>query len=179
MINILGLAGSGKSTQAQLLAAKMHCPWISMSQLLREKGDQHVLDQMLKGEIVDDKITLRILDEDLRLKNADKRECVIDGWPRAIVQAQWLADKARAGDVMMTGVLHLKAHQEVARERLINRGRIDDTEQAIRQRFRDYKTTILPILDFLAQQGFKIFEVDADGPIEEVQVRVNKELGLK
>jgi adenylate kinase len=179
MINILGLAGSGKSTQAQALATKLNCPWISMSQLLREYGDDQVRAQMLEGKIIDDKITLRILDEDLKRKKADKKECIIDGWPRAITQAEWLAQKVKSGDIMMSGVVHLKAHQGIAKERLIHRGRVDDTEEAITQRFKDYKTTILPILDYLATHGFKIYEVDGDGPIDEVEQRIDQLLGLK
>lgn len=150
-----------------------------MSTLLRKNGDDSVQQTILEGKIVDDTITLGILDDYLKLIGADQNEFVIDGWPRAIAQARWMAKSASSGGVMITGVVHLKAHKEVAKERLIHRGRIDDTEEAIIQRFNDYKKTILPILDYLAKHNIPIFEIDADGTIEEVEVRVGAALGLK
>ena len=178
MINILGLAGSGKSTQGQLLAAKLKCPAISMSTLLKENGDESVQKTILEGKIVDDRITLGILEEYLDQIGADKQEFVIDGWPRAIGQAEWMANVVGSGKVMMSGVIHLKAHKEVAKERLMHRGRIDDTEEAIIQRFNDYKETILPILDYLVKHNIPVFEIDADGTIEEVEQRVDEALGV-
>jgi len=149
-----------------------------MGQLLRDHGDAETQEEILQGVIIEDKKTLAILDEDLKAKKADSREYIIDGWPRALSQAEWLVQKVQAGDIKMTGVIHLKAHKEVAKERLMHRGRVDDTEEAIIQRFNDYKNTILPILDYLSKQGIPIFEVDADGTIEEVEQRVDEALGL-
>jgi adenylate kinase len=149
-----------------------------MSQLLRENGDESVQQDILQGKIVDDRVTLAILDADLKAKQAYKKECIVDGWPRALAQAEWLANKVKAGDIMMTGILHLKAHKGVAKERLIHRGRIDDTEEAIIQRFNDYKNTILPILEYLKSQGLPIIEVDADASIGEVEKRVDKAFGI-
>lgn len=178
MINFLGLAGSGKSTQGQLIAKKLSCTWISMSTLLKAYGDASVQEDILAGRLVNDNTTLSILEQDLKAKEADKKEYVIDGWPRDLGQAEWLANKVKSGQIMMTGIVHLKAHKEVAMERLKHRGRIDDTEDAINQRFNDYKETILPILNYLREQGIPIYDVDADGTIEEVEARVDQALNV-
>jgi len=178
VINILGLAGSGKSTQGQLIAKRLGCPWVSMSTLLKENGDDKVQEDILAGRIVDDKITLRILDDYLSSISADKNEFVIDGWPRALSQAEWLVAKIKAGELLSSGIIHLKAHQHIAKDRLMHRGRIDDTEEAIAKRFNDYRTTILPILDYLSSQGLKVYDIDADDSIEQVEQGVNRALGL-
>jgi adenylate kinase len=179
VINILGLAGSGKSTQGQLLAKRLGCPWISMSTLLKEFGDDKVQKDILAGRIVDDAVTLHILEDYLTSMGADKNEFVIDGWPRALKQAEWLIGKVKAGQLMSTAVIHLKAHQEVARERLVHRGRVDDTDEAIAKRFSDYKEYILPILNYLGGNGLKVVDVDADLSIPEVENEIDVILGIK
>lgn len=178
MINVLGLAGSGKTTQGQLLAKKLNCPWISMSDLLRANGDETVQADIRAGRIVDDKITLAILDEDLKAKQADKNECVVDGWPRAINQANWLIDKAKKGEIKITAILHLKADNEIARQRIIRRHRKDDTQQAIDQRFRDYNQTIVPILNHLQSAGLPVIQIFADADIKEVERQIDEALGI-
>jgi adenylate kinase len=179
VINVLGLAGSGKTTQGQLLAKKLNCPWISMSDLLRAKGDESVQADIQAGRIVDDRITLAVLDEDLKAKQADKKECIVDGWPRAINQANWLIDKAKKGEIMITAILHLRADNQIARQRILKRHRKDDTEQAINQRFKDYHQTILPILDHLQSSGLPVVEINADAGIDEVERQIDKALGIK
>jgi len=149
-----------------------------MSTLLKENGDDKVQQDILAGRIVDDTITLGILDNYLKSIAADKNEFVIDGWPRALTQAQWLVGKIKTGELLSSGVIHLKAHQSIAKERLIHRGRIDDTEESIAQRFNDYKMTILPILDYLSSQGLKVYDILADEPINEVEKAVDRALGL-
>jgi adenylate kinase len=179
VINVLGLAGSGKTTQGQLLAKKLNCPWISMGELLRAKGDQSVRADIEAGRIVNDSITLAILDEDLKAKQADKKECVVDGWPRAINQADWLINKAKHGQIKITVILHLKAHSQIARERILKRHRQDDTEQAINQRFKDYHETIVPILKHLEAAGLPVVEINADAGIDEVERQIDKVLARR
>jgi adenylate kinase len=175
---VLGLAGSGKTTQGQLLAKKLNCPWISMSDLLRTKGDKTVQADIQAGRIVDDNVTLAILDDYLKSIEADKKECVIDGWPRAIRQADWLIRQSNEGKLMMTAVLHLRAHSQVARQRILKRHRQDDTEQAINQRFKDYHETILPILNHLQSAGLPVIEINADADIKEVERQIDEALAI-
>lgn len=179
MINIVGLAGSGKSTQGQLLAKKLDCEWLSIGDILRAHLVGPARQEMLEGKIINDEITLSELDKALRVLEADKYELILDGCPRSLKQAEWLASKSQNGEVMLTAVVHLKAHKEVAKERLIHRGRQDDTEEAILQRFNDYKNTILPILDYLKTQDIPIIEIDADGTIDEVEKRVDGAFGIR
>jgi adenylate kinase len=150
-----------------------------MSDLLRAKGDETVQQDIQAGRIVDDRITLAILDEDLKSKHADKKECVVDGWPRAINQADWLIKKAKSGDIMMSAILHLRAHNNIARQRILQRGRKDDTQQAITQRFNDYHETILPILNHLQKAGLPVVEIDADAGIKEVERQIDKALNIE
>jgi adenylate kinase len=179
VINILGLAGSGKSTQGKLLADKLGCEWESSGDLHRKKLKGKERQNMLDGKIITDEVTIKLLAEEFQHMKAGSREFVFDGFPRSVGQARWLAAEVKAGNIMMTAVVHLVAHDYVARERLLHRGRKDDTESAIERRFADYQKTILPIISYLKSQNMPVFEVNADGTIEEVSRQINEYLGIK
>jgi adenylate kinase len=163
MIIFLGLAGSGKSTQGQLLAAHLHCPWISTGNLLREFNmDSAVQERMLRGEIIDDQTTLTVLEQELRRIDAYHNECILDGTPRTLAQAQWLVEKVKSDKLKITGLIHLNTTTQTAKARLLARHRPDDNEEAIAERFAEYENTVKPIIDYMRQEGVRIYEVDAD-----------------
>ncbi|WP_424947364.1 adenylate kinase [Candidatus Spongiihabitans sp.] len=94
-VAILGGPGSGKGTQAKILAQRYRVPQISTGDLLREalKNDEVLNEEtkqaMAEGRLVDDQVVLKLLEERLRKRDA-KRGFIIDGYPRNIPQAQAL-----------------------------------------------------------------------------------------
>ncbi len=178
MIIFLGLAGSGKSTQGQLLAAQLQCPWISTGNLLRQKMDSETQEEMLEGKIVDDKRTLEVLDAEFKRIHADKSGFVLDGSPRTMVQAQWLVKKANAGEIKIRAIVHLKVSPQVAKQRLLARKRPDDHDSAIAERFREYEDNILPIVDYLKQQGLAVYEIDGNQPPQAVDKDILRALSI-
>jgi len=174
----MGLAGSGKSTMGQLLAAHLHCPWISTGNLLRERMDPDTQKKMLRGEIIKDEQTLGVLDEEFRRIGAGQNQFVLDGTPRTMRQAQWLVEKEKNGKIKITAIIHLNTSKETAKNRLLARQRPDDHEQAIAERFREYDDSIVPILDFLASAGYKVHAIDAEQPPEKVEADIEKALGV-
>jgi adenylate kinase len=94
-VAILGGPGSGKGTQAKILAERYRVPQISTGDLLREAvksganlGAQ-AKEAMAAGKLVDDEVVHKLLEERLRKKDT-KRGFIIDGYPRSIPQAQAL-----------------------------------------------------------------------------------------
>lgn len=162
MIIFLGIAGSGKSTQGQLLAAQLRCPWISTGNLLRQKMDANTQKEMLKGKIIDDKHAFAVLDEEFKRIGVDGHNFVLDGSPRTMDQARWLVKKANAGDVTINAIFHLDVSPQAAKKRLLKRKRPDDHEAAIAERFREYEENILPIVDYLKQQGLAVYEINGN-----------------
>ena len=64
MIILFGLAGSGKSTQGQILAKKRGMEWLSVGQVLRNTGE---FDSTLKaGKLVDDDKVIELMNEEIR-----------------------------------------------------------------------------------------------------------------
>jgi adenylate kinase len=178
MIIFLGIAGSGKSTQGQLLAAHLHCPWISTGNLLRQKMDQTTQKEMLEGKIIDDERTLAVLDEEFKRIQADKNSFVLDGSPRTMEQARWLVKKATDGEISIKAIIHLTIPPDAAKRRLLARQRPDDHHAAIDERFREYDSAILPIVDYLKQQGLAVYEIDSNRRPELVDKDILKVLGL-
>lgn len=94
-IAILGGPGSGKGTQAILLSERYRVPQISTGDLLRDAvkdnnaPDSQIKDLMDSGQLIDDSIVLKLLEDRLRNKDT-RRGFIIDGYPRSIPQAQTL-----------------------------------------------------------------------------------------
>lgn len=178
MIIFMGLAGAGKSTMGQLLAAHLHCPWVSTGNLLRQKMDAKTQQQMLKGEIINDDQTLGVLDEEFRRIDAGANQFVLDGSPRTMRQAEWLVEKAKNGELKITAIIHLETSKQTAKTRLISRRRPDDHDQAIEERFREYDSAILPILKYLDKEGFKVHHINSERSPDAVEADIEAALGV-
>lgn len=179
MIIFLGLAGSGKSTQGQRLAKHLGCRWLSTGQLLRENvEDKTLLDEMLSGEMIKDEVLFPYIEKALLSLESDKNEIILDGSPRTVNQARWLMEKVKEHGIKITAIIHLSARESVVKKRLLERGRPDDHEDAIAERFREYELTILPILNFLREQGLKVFNIDGEQSEDAVQAEIERAIEL-
>ncbi|MEA1870202.1 MAG: nucleoside monophosphate kinase, partial [Euryarchaeota archaeon] len=92
-IILLGPPGSGKGTQAKLLAERIRVPHISTGDILRAaKGTElgnRASEYMNRGELVPDSILIAIVED--RLAKPDCTSgCILDGYPRTIPQADAL-----------------------------------------------------------------------------------------
>ena len=92
---MLGAPGSGKGTQAKLLAEKFKLPQISTGDMLREAvAESTPLGRQAKvamdaGQLVNDEIVLAIIQE--RVSRSDARNgFILDGFPRNLQQAEAL-----------------------------------------------------------------------------------------
>jgi adenylate kinase len=177
MIILLGIAGSGKGTQGKLLADEYGYHWISSGEILRMYVTGERRQRMLAGELLDDEEIIRIWDKVLA-SIVDKDECVLDGFPRTIAQAEWLLKEAKHGRFQVTEVLHLVASRRAVTSRLLERGRQDDHEKAINARFDEYEKSTLPIINWFIKEGIKVEKIDAEQPIQAVHKDILKCLKL-
>ncbi|MGQ9814601.1 MAG: adenylate kinase [Candidatus Roseilinea sp.] len=125
-IVMLGGPGSGKGTQAALLARELGVPHISTGDLFRENIrmgtdlGKIAKSHMDKGELVPDDLTVSMVRE--RLSRPDcANGFILDGFPRTIAQAEALnrvlADMHRT----LTAALNLQVSPEVLIDRLSRR----------------------------------------------------------
>jgi adenylate kinase family enzyme len=101
---------------------------------------------------------------------------VLDGFPRHLPQARWLLSEADRLHNGLRLVIHLTLPEAVARERLLARRRSDDTLASIDARLSDYRTQVLPVVDFFLEKGIPVKVVDGDRPVEVVFAEIDEAL---
>lgn len=170
---IMGPPGSGKGTQADLLAEKFDFRHISTGAIYREIEKQptelgrHVKSFLDSGKLVDDQTTFEMVDKHLKEL---KGRLVLDGYPRTLVQAEKEA-------VPVDTVLYLRVDDSIVIDRMLSRNRPGETREIIEERLAVYHLETEPVLDYYRQQG-KLKEVNGNGTIEEVFALIVVVLGL-
>ncbi len=167
MILLMGIAGSGKGTQGKMLADKLNFHLISMGDVLRMHVTGKQRERMLAGELLDDNEIINIIDKVLTSIGGDD-QVLLDGFPRTIPQAQWLMEQIKAGRFELQTAFHLVASRQAVKDRLMNRGRLDDVEDSIEARFAEYARSTEPLLDWLSQNGVDVVNIDAERSVEAV-----------
>lgn len=123
-IILLGLAGAGKGTQAQMLARHMGVAHVASGDLFRQNQEQGtelgllVKQYMERGELVPDDVTIRLIMD--RIGQEDCQQgFILDGFPRTMEQAAAL-DNA-LGKQGVGRVLNIHVAQEELVRRLSGR----------------------------------------------------------
>jgi adenylate kinase len=160
VIILTGVAGAGKSMQGKILADEHGYAWISTGEILRVLVTGKRRHEMLQGKLLSDEEMINLIDKVLELIDT-KQEFVLDGFPRTVPQADWLMAQVEKGRFELSAVIHLAASEDVVRSRLLDRGRQDDTEEAIAKRFSEYRAVTLPIIEHLKQEGANVCDIDA------------------
>jgi adenylate kinase family enzyme len=161
-----------------MLAGYLKCPWFSMGELIRKGVAGEERKAMLAGKIIGDDVTLNIVDKALNTIDTSK-ECVFEGNPRSIPQADWWLAQAAAGRFKITGLIHMVADPNVAEQRMVKRGRLDDhDDNVIEKRYAEYLRSTKPTLDYLKSKGVPVHEINANGSIKEVANSIHQALGL-
>ncbi|MBW4556742.1 MAG: adenylate kinase [Trichormus sp. ATA11-4-KO1] len=176
----LGPPGSGKGTQAQILAQDLNIPHISTGEILRQAMKeqtplgikaQHYVNS---GELVPDELVQDLVQE--RLSQPDTQSgWILDGFPRKVTQAVFLEKLLEKLHQNGEKVVNLDAPDKVVVERLLARGRKDDTEEVIRRRLEVYRAETAPLIDYYRDSasadlsvGQKLLTVNGDQSQEEV-----------
>lgn len=176
-IIIMGIQGSGKSTQGKLLAQKLDVPYLSTGHIFREiaKEDslwgKYVRGIMNKGDLIPDEKTLPIVEEYLQKKEYQKGY-VLDGFPRTLYQTQNFKES-------LDKVFYVKVGDQEGKRRLLERTKIekreDDTSEAIDKRMKIYHELTDPVLEFYRQKGILV-EVDGERSVEEIHQEITNNL---
>jgi len=185
-IFLIGPQGSGKGTQARLLAKRLNFFYWEMGGILREvaKEDSELGKEVKKlvdnGILLEDELLLKVVES--RLSHIDKNQGVIfDGIPRRLGQAEFLLNFLKNQGRKKFITLFLDIPKETTFKRLLLRaekeGRADDTKEKIQVRLNQYYKDTLPVLNYLKKET-NFFQVDGSFTIEEVDQNVNKILGI-
>jgi adenylate kinase len=178
---LVGPPGAGKGTQAVRLAERLEVPHISTGDLFRANLSAHTpLGLAAKrfmdaGELVSDEVTVGMVRERLTEDDAAKG-FILDGFPRTVSQADALGEMLQAAGDDLDAVVALEVPEDVLVERLLGRGRTDDTEAVIRRRQEIYRDETAPLLEHYRDL---LVTVDAVGEIGQITERVVDALGAR
>ena len=204
-IILVGKQGSGKGTQAKILAKKLGFKIFETGAALREIAQQdtdlgrEVLDITSRGDLVSNDIVMKIVED--FLANLEKDTPVIfDGIPRSEVQRESL-EELLAKNSRDFVVIEIKLSNEEALNRLIIRAkcddcganfgspedicpkcgsenisrRNDDNPDAIMNRLKNFDEYTYPLLEEWEKSG-KLISVDGEQSVEEVSQEILSKL---
>ena len=171
---IIGAPGSGKTTDAELIAEKNeNISHYSTGDMLRAEvasGSERGLELdsfMSKGEIVPIDIVIETIVN--AIKESDNDVVIIDGYPRSVEQMDALDSYLEnEKSVTLTSVIEIEVSEETARDRVLGRARgADDNNEVFDNRMRVY---LEPLVYIEASYGPKgLLEViSGEGSIESI-----------
>lgn len=168
----LGPPGAGKGTQAERFAALRAVPHISTGEILRQavaEGSElgrKAQSFMDSGALVPDELMAGVVSA--RLGRADcARGFLLDGFPRTVPQAELLDERG----IELDHVVQIDVPSEEVVQRLMGRGRGDDTPETVRNRIATYERQTQPLVDHYAARGL-LRRVDGLGSVDEVFDRI-------
>ncbi|HSO64238.1 MAG TPA: adenylate kinase [Ornithinibacter sp.] len=177
---ILGPPGAGKGTQASRITEHLGIPAISTGDIFRaniknetELGLQ-VKEILASGGYVSDDVTNAIVQDRLAQDDCEPG-FLLDGYPRTLAQVGALDAMLSARGTALDRVLELRVDDDAVVGRLLKRaeveGRVDDTEEVIRERMAIYHRETRPLSDTYRARGVLV-EVEGLGEVDEVTARI-------
>ncbi len=201
-IVLFGAPGTGKGTQASLLAERRNWRHISTGAMFRDAirartpHGRMAQEYVRRGWLVPDEFARDIAEDALVEVGLD--QFILDGYPRTVVQAEWLSEFLEAHNTSLNLVVAMELCINDIIERLSMRRmhrltgehyhlafkppppdidpdlivqRQDDHPDAIRNRIEGYWEATRPVVDYYRGQGI-IVDIDAGGELEEVYARI-------
>ena len=186
-----GPSGAGKGTQIKLLfdvlkqQSDRNIIHIEMGALLREMVAEgtysgNLIQKVIKdGGLLSGFMPVYLTTKILVLNFTGEEHIVGDGTVRR-------PDQARGWDDAMVfykrenyEVVVIELSEKSIMERLLLRGRNDDTEESIAKRIGWYNEEVEPLLKIFKKRGRTIHYIDGEPTIEEIHKNILETLGLK
>jgi len=169
---ILGPPGSGKGTQARMLAKQFKLNYIGVGKILRDNIKKKtkiglIIKELIdKGDLAPDEIVDSIVNKEIKRK----KNYIIDGFPRNIKQA-----KGFKGDVDKTIYL-TSSKKNIIKRLLLRKGsRADDNFKIIKHRLKVYKKDTFPVIRFYKKKRL-LLKINGNPKIEEIYEDLKKKL---
>jgi len=154
-LGIIGIQGSGKGTQAKLIAKEFKLKRISVGKILRaeikrgsEKG-KTLAKYMDKGLLAPNRIVNRLV-----LKNLPKGNFIVDGFPRDAKQLK-AAKKVKFDKIIILTLPKKEVYKRIKKRKKLE-GRADDGKVALDERLKIFYKQSPKIIKFFGEKTIKI-----------------------
>ncbi|OGG44756.1 hypothetical protein A2673_01850 [Candidatus Kaiserbacteria bacterium RIFCSPHIGHO2_01_FULL_50_13] len=187
-----GVSGAGKGTQAELLENYLRAHDSAREVLRPEMGKlarafmdtgtafaEHAKRILARGGLLPSFIPIYLLTTFLNEQCTGSEHVILDGVSRRAMQAQALDEMMRLLERKPLRAIVLNVSMESAKQRLLLRGRYDDTDEAIEQRFSWYEENVVPSYQELEKLGWNVFHIDGEPDIETIHKNILSVLGLE
>jgi len=175
LILIIGAPGSGKTTDAELIAEQNAdtIKHYSTGDLLRDEvasGSERgkIIDSFIsKGNIVPIEIAIETIIS--AIKASQMNTIIIDGYPRSNEQMNALDEYlSKEESIELISVIEVEVSEETARDRVLGRARgDDDNNEVFNNRMRVYIDPLADIQEFYTKQNL-LTKISGEATIEEV-----------
>ena len=205
-IVLIGVQGSGKGTQAEILAEKFGWKHINIGEIFRQNIEQKTAlgleaqSYIDKGELVPDKLVFQLIES--VLKNA-RNGFVLDGFPRNMKQAEYLTEHFRIDKVILLDLSDKAAVNRLTSRRVCeNCGAVynllfkkpkiegicdicggklvqrkDDTEEVISKRIEKFHLETGKVITFFKSKNI-LEKVNGEQNLQAINREIEKILGV-
>lgn len=177
----MGRSGCGKGTQAKLLIdhlkSKSETPvfYLGTGPMFRELITEDSLSGKLAKKIYDEGglqpefmavwAWSHLMVENLR----GDEHLILDGMPRRFHEAPILDSALKFYQREKPFFININVSNQWSKEKMLKRGRVDDTDAEIKKRLDWFDTEVIPAIDYFRQNStYKFIEVDGERSIEEI-----------
>jgi len=176
-----GPPGAGKGTQAKIISDLLKIPHLSTGEILRRKIQEkdglalELRKIMTSGKLISDEILNSIVSS--RLKNFSDTGFILDGYPRTIMQYEFLNNFLENLSIKLNFIFNIEIDYDILKQRIIKRsseeGREDDKIDILKTRHSEYTVNTRKVSELYRQSYSNIFyQIDGSLKIEEITTKI-------